>query len=535
MIRFDSNSGYSVAFANKTRKLKPKTKNLAKEEQEPIVFFPSVAAGDFIYFHKESLEYSTKSESESNYDWDEVYDNDDDGEDVDDVINEMVVGFEEEELDGLIDGINNTLNGMIQNLDEFESEDDEEKEGMTEADMNLMESQLERDLDREESDESDEEVQISRDDFMQAHKNAVIKGVNLAVREMSTNIPKTILEKTPDGVYDRAQMVKLSYDISGAKNNSDLDSAESEFIDAVQSKSLIFMRNYSNRDAAVIYDNAERVYHIAFHGANAEGGNSTEDWKSIKSVMGTRFDKDPQYLRSEKDLELFLGHIAEVDPGASVELTGYSLGGAKSLHLAEKFNLEGMHLNAFTSPLSKYEVSDVFLRAKQQMIRVVNDPYTAQSSLNPVRHASSNREHTTMLPLKNNTNFDDAHSLDQFTANKPRGADSLVEKSNVVGRGLGKAAIIGGGVYGGYEGYRQGRENSGTLSEEVYRGVLGSAESTLPIVTGGDIVESGIVGFTQGEISNSFRWVSDSIFGKPQEPELPTGYVQVSGQGFTPP
>jgi hypothetical protein len=111
--------------------------------------------------------------------------------------------------------------------------------------------------------------------------------VNLAVREASSNIPKTVLEKTPAGVFDRAQMVKLSYDISGARNNMDLDSAGSEFQDAVQSDSLVFMPAYSNRDAAVVYDNAKRIYHVAFHGANAEGGNPAEDWQSIKSVMGT--------------------------------------------------------------------------------------------------------------------------------------------------------------------------------------------------------------------------------------------------------
>jgi hypothetical protein len=92
--------------------------------------------------------------------------------------------------------------------------------------------------------------------------------------------------------------------------------------------------------------------------------------------------------------------------------------------------------------------------------------------------------------------------------------------------------MVGGGVYGGYEGYKQGRDNSGSLSEESYRAVLGATESTLPIVGEGDILESGLVGFNQSEISNAFHWVSDSIFGKPSEPDVPAGYVQVSGEGF---
>jgi hypothetical protein len=60
----------------------------------------------------------------------------------------------------------------------------------------------------------------------------------------------------------------------------------------VQSKDLVFVREYSNREAVVVHDVAENIYHVAWHGANAEGGNSAEDWESIKSVMGTRFDKD---------------------------------------------------------------------------------------------------------------------------------------------------------------------------------------------------------------------------------------------------
>jgi hypothetical protein len=333
-------------------------------------------------------------------------------------------------------------------------------------------------------------------------------------------------------------MVKLSYDISGARNNADLDAAVSEFQDAVRNESLVFMPAYSNRDAAVVYDSARGIYHICFHGANAAGGNKAEDWKSIKAVMGLKFDKDPQYLRSEKNLEVFLKHLQEVDPTAGVELTGYSLGGSTSLHLGEKFNLNTMNLNAFTSPLSKYEINDTdsLLRARQQMIRIVNDSYTGQSAIRPPRHAH-NRDYTTLLPLKENVSFDDAHGLGQFTTKRPRGIDNLVEKSNVVGQGLGKAAMVAGSVYGGYEGYKQGRDNSGSLSEESYRAVLGAAESSLPIVTGGDIVESGIVGFTGSEISNAFTWVRDSIFGKPEEESdaPPPGFVQVSGQNFTPP
>jgi hypothetical protein len=206
--------------------------------------------------------------------------------------------------------------------------------------------------------------------------------------------------------------------------------------------------------------------------------------------------------------------------------------------LAEKYGLEGTHINAFVSPFSKYEMSetDTALMAKQKMIRVADDPFTAQSTIPPFRH-SHNREYTNLLPLKDNTKFDDSHSLDQFTSKRPRGGDNLVDKTNIVGKSLGHAALVGGAVYGGYAGAMEGKDNSGTLSEEVYRGVLGSAESSLPIVGEGDILESGIIGFKKSEVSNAFSWIKDSIFGKskPKEREVPAGFQQVSGEGFTPP
>jgi hypothetical protein len=413
--------------------------------------------------------------------------------------------------------------------------DDEEDE------IYQLELQLQREMEQEEEEKEQEALVVSRDAFIEKHNNVMAKGIVAAIREGNTRIPKTILEKTPDGLYDQAQMVKLSYDINAAQNDYDLGAAESEFQDAVKSKDLVFVREYSNREAAVVHDVAENIYHVAWHGAGSKEGNSAEDWESIKSVMAVRFDKDPQFVRADEDLSMFLQHIAEVDPEARVRLTGYSLGGAKSLHLAEKYNLEGTHINAFTSPLSNYEMSetDSTLLAKQQMIRIVDDPLTAQSAVRPLRQSTHNREYTNLLPLKDNTKFDDSHSLDQFSSKRPRGVNNLVEKTNLVGKSLGHAALIGGAVYGGYEGAMQGKDNSGSLSEEVYRGVLGSAESSLPIVGEGDIVESGIIGFKKSEISNAFHWVKDSIFGKKSETEEsdapPPGFTQVSGQGFVAP
>jgi len=517
MITFNRETGdYSVGFGipKQKPKSKQKPKQLIQDEPDPIFLTP-LSAGTVIVFDKKTGEYSNRDKGKQRMETESESELDDDE------INQLELEIERDMkrqavVDLTVDDILDDLVGPG-----VEEEEDQEEE------------------EEEEEEKEKEAIVVLRDQFIETHNDVMAKGVVRAIREGNTRIPKTILEKTPEGVYDRAQMVKLSYDVNAAQNEGDLNDAESEFIDAVQSKSLVFKRNYSNREAVVVHDTAENIYHVAWRGASAEMADPAEDWESIKSVMGTRFDKDPQFIRAEEDLALFLQHIADVDPEARVRLTGYSLGGAKSLHLAEKYNLEGLHINAFTSPLSNYEMSETesVLLAKQQMIRIVDDPFTAQSAIRPLRH-SHNREYTNLLPLKDNTKFDDGHSLDQFTSKRPRGVDNLVEKTNLVGKSLGHAALICGAVYGGFQGAMEAKDNSGTLSEEVYRGVLGSAESSLPIVGEGDILESGIIGFKKEEVSNAFSWVKNSIFGKkakPEEPDVPVGFRQVSGQDFKPP
>jgi len=92
---------------------------------------------------------------------------------------------------------------------------------------------------------------------------------------------------------------------------------------------------------------------------------------------------------------------------------------------------------------------------------------------------------------------------------------------------------VAGAVMGGYLGYKEGKEGSGEVSEEVYRGILGGAESTLPIVGETDILESGIVGFTHDEIKHSFNWF-ENLFRKKkkkEEEDTPEGYFKAFEDG----
>ena len=207
--------------------------------------------------------------------------------------------------------------------------------------------------------------------------------------------------------------------------------------------------------------------------------------------------------------------------------------GSKSLLLAEKYNLEGTHYNAFINPLASHEMADVpkKMMKAQTMARIITDPTTIQS-ITPPLHAH-NRKYKHILPLAENKTHLDSHGLDQITKKKPRGVDGVVEgKRNIKGEAINHVGTVAGAVMGGYLGYKESAENSGEVSEEVYRGMLGAGESTLPIVGETDILESGIVGFTHDEIKHSFNWF-ENLFRKKkkEEDETPEGYFKAFEDG----
>jgi hypothetical protein len=166
------------------------------------------------------------------------------------------------------------------------------------------------------------------------------------------------------------------------------------------------------------------------------------------------------------------------------------------------------------------------------MSRVISDPTTAQRVIPPM-HAH-NREYEHILPLAENKTHLDSHSLDQFIQKKTRGLDNFVDgKQNIKAAAIGHVATVGGAMIGGYFGYEEGKNNSGEISEEIYRAKLGGAERTSPIVSGTDILQSGIIGFTSEEIRHSFNWFTN-LFHKNKEEgkaEILDGYVEVYRDG----
>ena len=339
-----------------------------------------------------------------------------------------------------------------------------------------------------------------------------------------------ISEKIPNRLYDKSLMVQLSYNIQHAQNLDHFKEAYEEFSSQLQNKDLEFIPRYSNRQSAVVWDPVNDKWYIAYHGARGIQGSDKE---GVKDVIMGNFHKNPEYLEAEKQLKRLLVHLDEdigVNVSEDVELIGYSLGASKSLMLGEKFNLKGTHINSFVNPLIKHEIADVeqSLRKVQTMSRVISDPTTIQSVL-PPRHAH-NRKYEHILPLAENKTHLDSHGLDQFIQKKPRGLDHIVDgKQNIKADAIGHVATVGGAMLGAYLGYDEGKNNSGEISEEIYRATLGGAESTLPIVGEMDVLQSGIIGFTSDEIRHSFNWFTN-LFHKNKEEgksEIPDGYVEV--------
>jgi len=347
---------------------------------------------------------------------------------------------------------------------------------------------------------------------------------------------KEVSEVIPDGLYDKGLMVELSYNIQHAQTREHLQYADEKFFAEIENKNLQFIPDLSNRNSAVILDRANGKFYVAYHGANGIQG---VDKENIRDVIQGNYSKNPEFLESENQLKQLLKHltIKGIDTGKNVHLVGYSLGGSKSLMLAEKYNLEGTHYNAFINPFVKHEINvPKEMMKPQTMARIITDPTTIQSITPPLHTHNRNYEH--ILPLAENKTHLDSHGLDQITKRKPGVAGLVENKRNIKGEAINHVGTVVGTVMGGYLGYKQGKDNSGEVSEELYRGMLGGAESTLPIIGETDLVESGIVGFTHDEIKHSFNWF-ENLFRKKKKKEddyaddkdTPEGYFKAFEDG----
>ena len=374
-------------------------------------------------------------------------------------------------------------------------------------------------------DELIDDVEIEQNHQKQLQES-YSKYINAHLVKKIVNGKRVVSEVVPKGVYEKALMVELSYEIQDAQTTADLKEAGELFDAQVKNDNLRFIPKLSSRQCAVVYNIEEHKLYVAFHGANDASGIQT-DRDMIKQVVRGTYHSHPEMVEAERQFKTLLEYANRNEMDLNV--VGYSLGGHKSLYLGEKYNVEGVHLNPFTNPFVKHDLPrDVNLKP-QSIIRIVDDPTTIHSVIRPPH--TVNRRYGHVLPVSENTSHLDGHGLHNFTSKKPRSIDNVVDgKQNIKGEALGHVATFAGFVAGGYSGYQEGKNNSGELSEELYRGTLGATESTLPIVGEDAIVESGMIGFTKDELKHTFHFIKTLFTGPDKPNEVPEGYVQVWGE-----
>ena len=125
----------------------------------------------------------------------------------------------------------------------------------------------------------------------------------------------------------------------------------------------------SNYDA-VILNNGNNKIHIAYHGASSNPSYLNEDKADIFSVIKGEHDTRKSFQRAEK---VYLNTLKKY-PNHDIELLGTSLGGAKSIHVGEKYNVKSTTFNPF---LSHLHTPKIVGDAPQNIHRVVTDWATA--------------------------------------------------------------------------------------------------------------------------------------------------------------
>jgi hypothetical protein len=182
MFTFNKNTGiYNVAFGNVPQKSKlQKMKQLIPDDQDPIFLVP-LPTGSVVVFDNDTGRYTRKDKGKQRMETE----------------SESESELNDDEIDQL----------------EMEIEMDMKRQSDTDL---IADNILEDLVDEAVEEEEKKALVISRDDFIQKHNDAMAKGIVAAIRKGNTRIPNTILEKTPDGLYDQALMLKLSYDINAA-------------------------------------------------------------------------------------------------------------------------------------------------------------------------------------------------------------------------------------------------------------------------------------------------------------------------------
>ena len=193
----------------------------------------------------------------------------------------------------------------------------------------------------------------------------------------------------------------------------------------------------SNYDAVVL-NNGNNKIHIAYHGASSNPSYLDEDKADIFSVIKGKHETRDSFRRAEK---VYIDTLKKY-PNHDIELLGTSLGGAKSIHVGEKYNVKSTTFNPFLSHIHTPKVNG---NAPQNIHRVVTDWATTGALRIP---SKSNRKIFHYFENKNPYDvfrqpyqyITSPHNLKQFFQlpknNKVNKVNLLKSTLNTIGTGL---------------------------------------------------------------------------------------------------
>ncbi len=256
------------------------------------------------------------------------------------------------------------------------------------------------------------------------------------VRKQMATIAKATYEPPPEMVYN-ANVADASY----AFYYKD----EERLAEIEEATGLKIDPELSDRYSVVLHDSEGNAY-ISYRGTDPKNPQDlAEDWriftsKTIKKGEGMT----PRLASAEAK------YIATASKYKVIGVSGHSLGGHQSLHIAEKYGVEGFHYNPAVSYEQAFNQSG-FSKVKQMIFRNPDDPVSLWAGL-----ASAKNKLTGRVPNPNRvvhhtpitTSAKDSHGLDNFTKAK-RGelSASAVEEGGA--RGIaskaGKAVVKRGG------------------------------------------------------------------------------------------
>ena len=286
------------------------------------------------------------------------------------------------------------------------------------------------------------------------------------VRKRYAEIDQALYEPPPEMIYN-ANIADASYAFYN-KNEERLAEIE-------EATGLKIDRSLSDEWSVVLHDGEGKAY-ISYRGTDPKNAQDlAEDWRIFTSKTIKKGEGMTPRLASAEAKYLMTAGKYEV-----AGVAGHSLGGHQSLHIAEKYGVEGFHYN----PAVSYEQAFNQLArssTKQMIYRNPDDPVSMWSAI-----ASLKSKLTGKVPNPNRVvhhtplteSVKDSHSLSNMTKAKAgKFSATAVEEASTGAKALavakrgGEVLMVGFAAYTLGEDIKEGK-SAGETAQDVFETII---------------------------------------------------------------